>query len=161
MKDAQPIQAVWAPPAGFDCLVAHNAAFDFSFLDNYATPVLCTKRLAQKLWPDFPSHSNQYLRYRLALDVPECEGLPAHSALPDALVTAKLLAFELQALWTDLPSLIAWVNEPIIEKVCRFGKHKGTPWAEVPKSYLQWMLREIKDMDADQQATVNHYLTAR
>jgi exodeoxyribonuclease X len=155
--------------ADFDAYAAHNSAFDFSFLPRAGRPVLCTMRLARKLWPGLPKYSNQYLRYALHLEVPEAEGLPAHEALADALVTARLLVLELdtlaenaQGLYPDpatVEELVAWAEAPNLLETCQFGnKHRGTPWRLVPKDYLQWMKREVKDMDPDLRHTVDHYL---
>jgi exodeoxyribonuclease X len=150
----------------FDVYVAHNAAFDFGFLPDGGRPVLCTLRLARKLWPRLPRYSNQYLRYALPLEVPEAEGLPAHEALSDALVTSRLLLRELECLAEDarpeagsIQELLAWVQAPNLLEICTFGgKHRGRPWSQVPKDYLQWMKREVKDMDMDLRHTVDHYL---
>lgn len=150
----------------FDAYVAHNAAFDFGFLPRAGRPVLCTLRLAKKLWPELPRHGNQYLRYALGLEVPEAEGLAAHEALADALVTSRLLLRELETIreralpgLDSLEQLIAWTEAPNLLVTCTFGsKHRGTPWRLVPKDYLQWMKREVKDMDADLRHTVEHYL---
>jgi exodeoxyribonuclease X len=155
--------------ADFDAYVAHNAAFDFGFLPSAGRPVLCTLRLAKKLWPELPRYSNQYLRYALGVEVPEAEGLPAHEALADALVTARLLLYQLEAIRTGavagLPALdtvqdlIAWSNAPSLLAVCQFGnKHRGLPWSQVPKDYLAWMKREVRDLDPDTRYTVEHYL---
>lgn len=150
----------------FDGYAAHNAAFDFSFLPAGGRPVLCTMRLARKLWPKLSRYSNQYLRYFLQLEVPEAEGLPAHEALSDALVTSRLLQRELEWLRDHpqpgvetLQDLVAWVAAPNLLETCQFGsKHRGVPWAQVPKDYLQWMKRDVKDMDPDLRHTVEHYL---
>lgn len=155
--------------ADFDAYVAHNSAFDFAFLPSGGRPVLCTMRLARKLWPGLPKYANQYLRYALHLEVPEAEGLPAHEALADALVTARLLVRELEVLAANaeglypspatVQELIAWAEAPNLLVTCQFGnKHRGTPWSQVPKDYLQWMRREVKDMDPDLRHTVDHYL---
>jgi exodeoxyribonuclease X len=150
----------------FDVYVAHNAAFDFGFLPSGGRPVLCTMRLARKLWPKLPKYSNQYLRYALGLDVPEAEGLAAHEALADALVTSRLLLKELEVLaetpqpgLETIQDLLAWVQAPNLLVTCQFGsKHRGVPWAQVPKDYLAWMKREVKDLDADLRHTVEFYL---
>ncbi|NTV74681.1 MAG: DNA polymerase III subunit epsilon [Holophaga sp.] len=150
----------------FDAYAAHNAAFDFGFLPRAGRPVLCTMRLARKLWPKLGRYSNQYLRYVLQLEVVEAEGLPAHEALADALVTGRLLLRELawlqehpQAGVETLQDLIAWAEAPNLLETCQFGsKHRGVPWARVPKDYLAWMKREVKDMDPDLRYTVEHYL---
>lgn len=155
--------------ADFDLYAAHNAAFDFGFLPTAGRPVLCTLRLAKKLWPGLPKYSNQYLRYALKLEVPEAEGLPAHEALADALVTARLLLHQLEVIHTQavdgipplltVQDLVEWANAPSLLAICQFGnKHRGLPWNRVPKDYLQWMRREVRDMDADLRYTVEYYL---
>lgn len=151
----------------FDGWAAHNAAFDFSFLPAEGRPVLCTLRLARKLLPELPKHGNQYLRYALKLEVPQAKGLAAHRAEADAWVTAALLKHLLDRLAVKRPDLdtveavVAWSKEPILLNTCRFGnKHRDTPWSHVPKDYLRWMLREVKNLDEDTRFTVEHWLQA-
>lgn len=148
----------------FDIWVAHNAAFDFGFLPAFGRPVLCTLRMARKLYPEAPKHSNQYLRYALKLQVPEAKGLPAHRAMADVLVTKALLFHLLEEVAKQHPELdtfeklVAWSQEPILEKICWFGnKHRGVPWAEVPKTYLDWMLKNVTDLAPDTRQTVEHW----
>lgn len=155
---------LWDP---FDAWVAHNAAFDFSFLQAGGRPTLCTLRLARKLLPEMPKHGNQYLRYAIPLDVPEAKGLPAHRAMADVLVTAALLRHLLAEAVRQNPGLrtleqvLAFASEPVLLTTCRFGnKHRDKPWSEVPKDYLSWMLRDVKDMDPDTRFTVEHWLKA-
>lgn len=149
----------------FQAWAAHNADFDFGFLPKDSRPVLCTLRLAKKIYPESPRHTNQYLRYSLKLAVPEAQGLPAHRALADVYVTTALLGHlleEAERLRPDLHTveeLVAWTNQPNLLPVCRFGnKHRDKPWSEVPKDYLQWMLREVKDMDPDLRFTIEHWV---
>jgi len=148
--------------------VAHNARFDSAFLPEIKRPFLCTMRLAQKLWPDLESYGNQFLRYHLKLDIPaEIKLLPMHRAFPDAVVTACLLLRELTEVLaratTDeqrtVEYLMQWVAEPILLSRCKFGKHKGMLWQDVPRSYLAWMLSPggMTDMDDDLRFTVEHY----
>lgn len=151
-------------------MVAHNAAFDSQFVPA-PTPWICTMRLAQKLWPDLEHLGNQYLRYHLKLECPEVKGLAAHRADADAIVTAHLLIFELEEVLrrakapdeATIESLVKWINEPSLLRTCRFGKHKGTAWSEVPRDYLQWMIspRGMTDMDVDTRHTAEHYLRAK
>ncbi len=81
-------------------VVAHNAAFDLSFLPMLATvPSLCTLRLARRRFPNAPNHKNQTLRGYLAVDdllrtrtpFPYEPDSAPHRALADALVTAGIL----------------------------------------------------------------------
>lgn len=152
-----------------DCFVAHNAKFDFSFLDTNGTPVLCTMRLARKLFPNLTKTTNQFLRYHFDLDVnTDPYGAP-HHALADAVVTAHLLMFLLAKLQErakdtssfDIQKLVEWVDSPMVLNTCRFGsKHYGKKWHEVPKDYLQWMIKNVSDMDVDTRHTVEYYLKA-
>ncbi len=74
-------------------VVAHNAAFDLSFLTALRDrPHLCTLALARRAFPHAPDHKNQTLRRYLAIDRdPLLRGLAAHRALADAQVTAAIL----------------------------------------------------------------------
>ena len=149
-------------------IVAHNAEFDYKFLKEYfpGANVICTYRLAMKLWPDLPKHTNQYLRYYFKLPCEEVKGLPAHRAKADAIVTSYLFMYELDELFKrskdpesiTVAKLIEFIEKPSLLKVCKFGKHKDKLWSEVPLDYLRWMLREMKDLDRDTEFTVRHYL---
>jgi len=81
-----------------DMLAAHHIAFERHFLTDEITgglPWLCTLRIGQKLWPEAPRHTNQILRYWLALDLDRKLASPAHRAGPDAYVTAHILRRQL------------------------------------------------------------------
>ena len=157
----------------FDFLVAHNAKFDRSFMVKHLdtvkhAPWLCTMRLAKKLWPDDERSNNQYLRYKHEVEVNLPEGLVAHNALYDAVCTAEILRMELREFLSrckdpdqaTVEGIIEWSAKPMLLNTCRFGsKHYGQPWAEVPKSYLSWMMKNVIDMDIDTAHTVQHHLT--
>ena len=160
-----PLSEVWPQykPGEGVIMVAHNASFDVSFLGQAPNEWLCTYRLASHLWPDAPGHSNQVLRYWLELSVPGADGLAAHRALADAYVTAAILGPLLEAAREAGLSTVADLRrrcwEPIIQTKCRFGKHRGKPWTEVPRDYLQWMVKQgAQSWDADTWATIHHYL---
>ena len=126
-------------------------------------PWLCTMRLARHLLPDSPKHTNQYLRYSLALEVPKAEGLAAHRATADAAVTARVLMHLLTLLPKDVATaeqLVTFAARPCFLKNCHFGKHRNTPWAEVPLDYPRWLLKSdgFAAMDPDIQGTVRHWL---
>lgn len=136
-------------PAAF---AAHNAKFD-SQMAPKGLRWICTWKCALRIWPEAPSHSNQVLRYWLGLPVDlEPTDLP-HRAGPDTRVTAYLLRELLQK--HTIGELIGWTERPAILPVCTFGKHKGTPWAQVPPDYLSWILRQ--DFDEDVVATAKHW----
>lgn len=140
--------AVWSgsPPAA---LVAHNCAFEQKFVTEAATgqiPWICTYKVAMHVWPDAPRHSNQVLRYWRGLALNSALAMPPHRAGPDAWVTGHLLADLAQ--FASVEQMIAWTKEPRPMPTLTFGKHKGLPWSEAPRDYLDWMLRQA-DMDQD------------
>lgn len=148
-----------------DAVVAHNAPFDKAMLPGLVDkPWLDTLRLSRRLFPDLESHSNQSLRYALNLTCPEAAGMPAHRALADAYVTARLVIHLLDVATANastLPTLlelIADIDAPMVLGKVGFGKHKGIEWKDVPKDYLQWVVRQT-DMDLDTMFTAKHYLT--
>lgn len=78
--------------AGTRTVAAHCARFDLSFLGALrGRGAICTLRLARALVPEAPDHKNQTLRRFLEIDRFFGDGLGAHRALDDALVTAHVL----------------------------------------------------------------------
>lgn len=141
-------QAVWGGEAP-DVMVAHNAEFERRFVTEAATdalPWICTYKVALRLWPQAPAHSNQVLRYWRDLKLDRDLAAPPHRAGPDAYVTAHLLVEMLPL--ASLAEMIAWTAEPKLLPVVPMGKHRGQAWSEAPADYLQWMTRQA-DMDAD------------
>lgn len=99
---------IWAAPQP-DMLVAHHIAFEQHFLGLELTdslPWLCTLKIAKRLWPDAPRHTNQVLRYWLNLDLAPDLAMPPHRAGPDAYVTAHILMRQLGL--ASLEDMRAW-----------------------------------------------------
>ncbi len=133
---------------GVDIAAAHKADFDRSFVGpGFAKHWVCTYKVSLRVWPDFPAHSNQFLRYQLGLpDPPEfVDGkyLAPHRALYDALVTAHLFA-ELVKHMT-VREMVAVSREPALLTTLMFGKHRGVKFAEAPTDYLDWLIRNHED----------------
>lgn len=124
-------------------VAAHNWAFDSGFLPEMKQPAICTYKAALRVWPEAPGHSNQVLRYWLGLDV-NPEGSP-HRAAYDAEVTAHILIALMAR--ASLKEMVNWALEPALQPVCKIGKHKGTPWPDVPIDFLEWVLRQDFDED--------------
>lgn len=133
-----------------DALAAHNADFETKFFVP-TIPVICTYKVALRVWPEAPSHSNGALRYWLedqGMIAPDHEATqPAHRAGPDAYVTAHILTALFSAGVTGR-EMVAWTKEPALLPRCPIGKFKGKPWPEVEAGFLGWMLRQ-EDMAAD------------
>jgi DNA polymerase-3 subunit epsilon len=102
---APPIEAVAPTLAEFlegTVFVAHNARFDFSFInttldrmgyDPLAGPPVCTAKLARRVvWPDVPNVRLQTLAEYFRVSVK-----PNHRALPDAMACAEVLHRLLEA----------------------------------------------------------------
>jgi exodeoxyribonuclease X len=132
-----------------DVLVAHNCSFECMFIPDTVTHDLswiCTMKVALRIWPDAPGHSNQILRYWRDLKLDAALAMPPHRAGPDAWVTAHLLVELLKA--TSVEQMIAWTKEPKLLPKVPFGKHRNSSWPDVPMDYLHWMARQA-DMDPD------------
>lgn len=100
---------------------------------------LCTVKIAARLFPEAPSHSNQAMRYELGLDLPDERAMPPHRAGPDSYVTACIMARFLEM--ERVQTMELWTRQPRYLHTCPLHKHKGQLWSEVPKSYLEWILR--------------------
>ncbi len=154
----------------FDVIVAHNAAFDMTYLAKdgglpEGKPILCTWRMARKLLPDMPTYSNMALHYRLGLPGRPTE---SHRAMSDALVTMglyrHLLGVAAQTSKTpgeiDTKAFVDWVNGPMMEKKIRFGKYRDELWADIARrdpGYLKWVRdkSDIAAKDPDILHTIN------
>jgi len=49
-------------------------------------------------------------------------------------------------------------KNPIMLLKFPFGKHKGELMEDVPRSYFEWCLRSIENLDEDLKFTMNFYL---
>lgn len=141
---------------GSDVLVAHNAKYEQQYIKT-DIPWICTYRVAAHLAPEAPSHSLQVLRYWLKLEVDPVLAMPPHRAGPDAFVTAHMLVRMLAKL--SIQDMIDISSRPVLLSKFRFGKHANIPLAQVPKDYLQWMMKQ--DFDEDVKYTAKHYLEVR
>lgn len=146
-EDVWPLFSLNAPPY----FAAHNCEFEQSYLPAPpGTQWICTLKCSLRAWPDAPAYGNQVLRYHHQFD--GYDGFDrklasfAHRAEPDAYVTAYLLHKLLSA--NPLDSLVAWSGERKAYPTINFGKHRGSKWADVPRDYLEWMIKQTA-MDPD------------
>jgi exodeoxyribonuclease X len=141
-------------------LAAHNMQFDWGFLRPYfgeKTQRICTWRCSMHVWPEAPEHKNQSLRYWLGLKPELPSGLSPHRALYDALVTTAILRRLLME--RSVEQLIELSSTPVLLSTIRFGKYRGTRWADADPGYLGWVLS--KNFDEDVRHTARHYLERR
>jgi exodeoxyribonuclease X len=146
---------------GAQAYVAHNAEFERSFLGEHLADVtwVCTYRCALRVWPDFPSHSNQALRYRLSLANPfgiDRHTLNPHRALSDAIVTAAIFVeLTKRASWRDL---VTWSAELALLTRLPFGRHRGERFDAVPVDYLRWIVDGENDLREEIKFSAQYWL---
>ena len=129
-----------------------------------ASPI-CTLRLSRFLLPEIAQHKLQYLRYYFGVEFSEKPQI--HDALGDVLVLEKVFyklhellklrepakyEAELRAMMIEISS------HPSILYMCKFGKHKGTVWSQVPRDYLDWVVNKSDFIDEDVLYTARYYL---
>lgn len=133
--------AVWSG-ATPDILVAHNCDFERKFITPAITqglPWICTFKVALRVWPNAPRHTNQVLRYWREIVLDRELAMPPHRAGPDAWVTAHLLR-ELADIAT-VEQMISWTAEPALYPTLLFGRYRGKFWHDVPTDYLEWLVK--------------------
>lgn len=144
---------------GEGVLVAHNARFDRRMLPFLSgRPWLCTMRLARHLIDDAFSYSNAALFELLCPDGASM-ATNAHRAADDARITAAILPALLELAATrwgrmDAAALVDRVNEPYLVRRMPFGKHRGQPLEQLPKSYVRWLLRDCANLEEDLRASL-------
>ncbi len=145
-------------------VVAHNARFDLGFLPFLASrPVICTMRLAMHVL-DAPTYRNEALRAHFGIAMPP--GHAAHRAGADAAVTAAVLArlldrYALGPFPQTVPGLIETIAKPARLGRFAFGVHRGLPVAEIPASYLRWIVATGFEDWPDVRATAQAELARR
>lgn len=76
----------------------------------------------------------------------------AHNALADVYMTLELIPHVMKfANVLTFPELVQWLATPLVDvnALWPFGKHKGTPIKDLPKSYVSWALENMSNLDAD------------
>lgn len=138
--------------AGVIAFAAHKADFEAQWLVYRDLWLICTYKVALRLWPDAPEYKNATLRYwledagKIAPEPALC--MPPHRGGPDAYVTAHILAAAFATGATG-KQMVAWSREPALLPSCPIGEHRGKPWSEVPFGFLDWMVRKAANMDDD------------
>lgn len=76
----------------------------------------------------------------------------AHNALADVYMTLELIPHVMKfANVLTFYELVQWLATPLVDVNAPwpFGKHKGTPIKDLPKSYVSWALENMSNLDAD------------
>jgi exodeoxyribonuclease X len=148
-------------------LCAHNVDHEKAYVapgvrqsDNLDRKWVCTYKTALRIWPESPGHKLQELRYFLQIDASEDFDPkladPPHRAGADAYVCAHLLRRILKEI--TIEQAVRWSSGPALLWMCFLKKHKGTPWKDVPRDYLDWIVNKSDITDRDIRATAKYYL---
>lgn len=139
----------FALPSNVEYLVGHNVDFDWKVIGSPNIKRIDTLALCRDLWPQVDSHKQSAMLYFFDRATARAKTKDAHSALQDVHNCLEVLNRILAVLPTEIDTWGAlWrrSEEARVPKVMPFGKHKGTPIAEVPADYLRWLQRQA-DVD--------------
>jgi DNA polymerase-3 subunit epsilon/exodeoxyribonuclease X len=145
-------------------LIAHNVKFDLQKLSaaglEWKGKVVDTLRVTKHLIPECEYFSLQVLRYELQLYKRENESFMAHHALGDAHVVKFLYEYLLDLASQEQMCELSF-KKVLLEKL-EFGKYAGKYIEEIAisdRSYLEWMLANISDLDEDLHYSILYHLS--
>lgn len=150
----QPHYSSFQLPAETQYIIGHNIDYDIRTIAQCGvntTPIkaICTLALARHAWPDIEAHNISALIYHISQGSEQARTMlkGAHRADADIILTANILMHILHVLnIQDIESLYAASEQARIPHSLNFGKHRGTKIADLPKDYVQWLLRQ-EDLD--------------
>ena len=134
-------------PEDVNYLVGHNVDYDWKVAGQPRVRLICTLALSRHLFPTLDSHTLGAMCYFLL----GAEARPllkeAHSALADCEATRHVLRhlvgyLRAQGMAPTWDALYEASEKARVPTVIAFGKHKGTPIAELPGDYVSWLLRQ-------------------
>jgi DNA polymerase-3 subunit epsilon/exodeoxyribonuclease X len=153
-------------------IVAHNVGFDLEKLLacglRWRGGVVDTLRVTKHLIPECEFFSLQFLRYELKLYKLEqnkalaCGINPniiSHNALSDAMMVKHL--FEELLNYATLDEIYELSFKNVLLEKLNFGKYKDRYIEEIAmndKSYLEWILGNVIDLDEDLRYSITYYL---
>ncbi|CAI4203126.1 Exodeoxyribonuclease 10 [Acinetobacter baumannii] len=146
----QPHYKTFKLPDTTTYIIGHNIDYDIAAIARCGVDVshikpICTLALARKTWPDAEAHNISALIYIISQGSSKARELlkGAHRADADIILTANILMHIVYHLNIhDIEELYRVSEEARIPTTINFGKHKGTAIAELPKDYIQWLLRQ-------------------
>ncbi len=137
-------------PEGLAYLIGHNIDFDWRCAGSPKNVRrICTLAISRKLWPDLDSHKQGALLYFLLGSNARELVKGAHSAGHDVIGLSYLFQRILDAVQPgSMDALWRYSEEARVPVFMPFGKHrpapgeKGTPIADLPRDYLEWLTRQ-------------------
>lgn len=118
-------------------------------------PMIDVYKVVLRHWPDAPGHSNRCIQYwKRPAGLAKEDGLPAHRAYPDALVTSYTLRDLLED-GVTIEQMVEWSLQPALTVRCYLNSRtidyrnggKGTPWSEVDAGFLDWIVNKADFSD--------------
>ncbi len=144
-------------------IVGHNIKFDLEKLSEigfyFKGKIIDTLRVTKHLIQECELFSLQFLRYELRLYKNEPLGIVAHNALGNTLLVRELFNYLLDI--TTLEDMYNLSFEKVLLEKFSFGKYAGRYIEEISmqdRGYLEWMLRDISDLDEDLRYSIKYYL---
>ena len=146
----QPFYNEFELPEQTAYIIGHNVDYDISAIAKCGVDVsklkpICTLALARRVWENAEAHNISALIYMISQGSVKARELlkGAHRADADIILTANILMHIVYHLnIQDIEELYRVSEEARIPTTINFGKHKGTAIAELPKDYIQWLLRQ-------------------
>ena len=145
-------------PKSVKYMIGHNIAYDWRVFGEPKVKLICTKELAQLVFPKDKSLKSHKLTTLIEWLYPE-EGATLVANAHGAVLDCKLVFLVLHKVLDKLPQVESWeqlsslcsqgkktyeeLNKPLEElKEMPFGKHKGKKFSEIPKDYLKWLQKQ-------------------
>ena len=145
-------------PKSVKYMIGHNIAYDHRVFGKPDVKLICTKELAQLVFPKDKGLKSHKLTTIIEWLYPE-DGATlvanAHGAVLDCKLVYLVLLKVLEKLpqvetWEQLASLCSQgkksyeeIDKPLAEmKELPFGKYKGCKFSEVPRDYLVWLSKQ-------------------
>ena len=150
----QPQYTEFQLPPSTVYIIGHNVDYDIAAIarcgvDTTQLKPICTLALARRVWENADAHNISALIYQITKGSAKAREMlkGAHRADADIILTANILMHIIHHLnIKSIEQLYLASEEARIPKSITFGKHKGTAIAELPKDYIQWLLRQ-DDLD--------------
>lgn len=136
-------------PEGTDYIIGHNIDYDWAALGKPAgIKRICILAMSRHLFPKVDSHKLGAMAYFLSENARQCRMLlqDAHSADVNVriceIVLKGLLPHAPDSAQTDMEGLWQFSERARIPSVMPFGKWKGSLISDLPRDYVNWMLRQ-------------------
>lgn len=151
----QPHFSSFKLPSSTQYIIGHNIDYDIHAIqrcgiDTSNIKAICTLALARLVWPDAEAHNISALIYLISNGSSKAREMlkGAHRADADIILTANILMHIIHRLnIQSIEELYKASEDARIPRSITFGKHKGTAIADLPKDYVQWLLRQ-EDLDS-------------